>query len=234
MKRLLICVAVIFTSLAIFAQDSTRIIINPTNQNDQDLKNRMFQYRQFVPGRAIYNNGTETPSNLNYSYLTNNIHFISPKGDTLELSQGENFSAIVIASDTFRYYKKAFLQQITHNPNFNLLLKRSLRYSGLEKKGAYGTYSSTAASTSISNIHPNEGMGYTKLSPDENAVYVFQDDYFFAGKFGQVYPANKKGLHDFFGKNEKQLKDFMESNQINLSKKEDLQKVLDFALTTLK
>lgn len=234
MKKFLICVSAIFSSLITFSQDSTRVVVNPANQNEKEFQSRIFQYRQFVPGRAIYNNGTETESNLNYSYLTNNIHFISPKGDTLELSQGENFSAIVISSDTFRYYKKQFLQQITHNPTFNLLLKRSLTYSGSEKKGAYGTYSSTSASTSISTIHTNEGMGYTKLSTDENAVFVFQDDYFFAGKFGQVYPANKKGLHDFFGKNEKQLKDFMESNQINLSKKEDLQKVLDFALTVLK
>ena len=234
MKRFLICVSVIFNSLIIFSQDSTRVIINSANQNEQELKNRMFQYRQFAPGRAIYNNGTVTESKLNYSYLTNNIHFIDPKGDTLELSQGENFSAIVISSDTFRYYKKQFLLQLTHNSNFNLLLRRSLIYNGSEKKGAYGTYSSTASSSSITTMHSNEGVGYTKLSPDENAVFVFRDDYFFAGKFGQVYPATKKGLHDFFGKNEKQLKDFMDSNQINLSKKEDLQKVLELALTTLK
>lgn len=234
MKRFLICVLVIFNSLITFGQDSTRVIINAANQNEQELKNKMFQYRQFVPGSAIYNNGTVTESKLNYSYLTNNIHFISPKGDTLELSQGENFSAIVISSDTFRYYKKQFLQQLTHNPTINLLLKRSLVYSGSEKKGAYGTYSSTASSSSITTMRSNDGVGYTKLSPDENAVFVFQDDYFFIGKFGQVYPANKKGLHDFFGKNERQLKEFMESNQINLSKKEDLQKVLEFALATLK
>jgi hypothetical protein len=232
-KKIFICLSAIIVSQKAFVQDTSRVTINPVKQNEQDLKRRILQYPQFVPGRAIFKNGTVTEAKLNYSYFTNNILFISPKGDTLELSQGDNFSNIVIGVDTFRYYQQQFVQQLSHHPVYNLFLKRSLDYNGTEKKGAYGSYSGTSAIRSYNQLTVNEGSIVAKLSPDENIVYVFNDDYFFSGRFGRFYPATKKGVYELFDKHEKELKDFVEKNKINLNKKEDLYKVLDFALTIL-
>jgi hypothetical protein len=233
MKKLLVCFFVIVVSQIAIAQDANTVVVNPLKQNEQEVRSKIYQYPEFVVGQAIYKNETVTQARLNYNYFTNNILFINPKGDTLELSEGENFSAIAIGADTFRYYKKQFLLQLTHNTVYNLLLKRSLKFNGTEKKGAYDTYSSTAASTSYNNIQV-QGVGIVKLTPDENSLYTFTDEYFFAGRFGQFYPATKKGIHDLFSKNEKQLKEFLDENKINLTKKEDLDKVLEFALKTLK
>jgi hypothetical protein len=214
-----------------FTQDSSKVIVNAVKQNEQELANKMYKYPQFLPGKAFFKTGSFTESTFNYSYLTNKVLFINPKGDTLELAHGENFSELVIGVDTFCYYQQQFLQQLTHYPFYNLFLKRLLQYNGTEKKGAYGSYSSTSAIRSYNHLTVNEGSIVTKLTPDENMIYVFNDNYFFSDRFGRLYPATKKGVHELFGKNEKELRAFLESNKINLNKKEDLYKVLDFALT---
>jgi hypothetical protein len=234
LKKLFICLLAIIVSQTAFVQDTSKVIISSVKQNEQDLKSRICQYPQFVPGKAIFKNGTVTETKLNYSYFTNNILFINPKGDTLELSQADNFNAIIIGTDTFRYYKKKFFQQLTHYSTCNLFIGRSLKYNGSEKKGAYGSYSATTAVTTYNSFTANLGSGYMKLLPDENALYIFQDDYYFSGKFNQFYPATKKGVYELFSKNQKQLKDFLRENKIDFDKKEDLEKLIAFAQTILK
>jgi hypothetical protein len=212
-------------------QENNAVVINPVKQNEQDLISKMYQYPQFVSGKAVYKNQTITESKFNYSYLTNRILFINSKGDTLELLHGEEFSNIVIGVDTFHYYNKEFVQQLTHHPTYNLFLKRTLKYNGTEKKGAYNSYSGTAASSSYQNI--NTGAGSIKLTQDENIMYVFSDYYYVSGKFGLFYLASKKDIHEIFSKKQSQLRDFLEKNKINFSKREDLEKLLDFARTVL-
>lgn len=234
MKKVFVCLYAIFVLQIAFAQDTNKVIVNPVNQNEQNLKDKMYKYPQFLVGQAIFRNGTVTEAKLNYSYMSNTILFIDPKGDTLELSQAENFSAIVIAADTFRYYKKDFIQQLTNYASCNLYLRRYLKFNGTEKKGAYGTYSRTTSSTSYTNVTPTEGGGYLTLTPDELRSYIFYDDYFFTKENGEVYPATKKGINDLFSKNQKALKAFLEQNPINFNKREDLDKVLAFALSVFK
>ena len=65
-------------------------------------------------------------------------------------------------------------------------------------------------------------------------MYVFREAYFLSGRFGQFYPATKKGFYELFPKNQKQIKEFLEKNEINFSKKDDLEKLLEYARTFLK
>ncbi|HTM92475.1 MAG TPA: hypothetical protein VL095_08660 [Flavisolibacter sp.] len=233
MKKLL------FGSLILFfynvkAQDNNTVVINAARQNESELVKKMYRYPQFLEGRAYYKNGGITDSRFNYNYLTNLILFISPKGDTLELAQGESFDKITIGTDTFCYANKIFIQQLTHASTCNLFVKTFLRYNGREKKGAYGGYSSTSASSSISEMYASTGPGVGKLTADENIIYVFDYSYYLSGKFGKFYPATKKGVYDMFSKKQKQLKEFLETNKIDLNKKEDLEKLVEFASTVLK
>ena len=234
MKKFFVCLLTIVSFHVAMGQDSNTVVINRAKQNEQELAKKRYQYPEFLTGKAIYKNETVTQAKLNYSYLTNNIAFINPKGDTLELSGGEDFKIITIGVDTFCYNKKEFVQQLTHNSNYNLFIKRSLQFNGSEKKGAYDTYSGTSSTSSYNTFTPvGEGHNVT-LTPDENLLYRITDYYFFSGKFGQLYPATKKGMYDLFSKNQRQLKDFLEENKINFNKKEDLEKVLNFARTVLK
>jgi hypothetical protein len=215
------------------SQQNTPIIINPVKQNEEELIKRMYHYAEFTKGQAFYKDGSRAQSLLNYNYLTNKIEFVAPNGDTLELIDGNTFDKIVVASDTFYYCNKWFMQQVTHNPDYNLFLKHSLQNNGSEKKGAYGIYSGTSSISSVNTVVDNR-MNTFRLATDENIKFIFKDYYYLSGKFGQYYPATKKGAMDLFGKNEKKLKEFLEKNEINFSKKEDLEKLLDYARTILK
>lgn len=234
MRKLLISCLALFVFCYGRTQDNNTVVINPAKQNESQLFAKMYQYPQFVEGKAFYKTGGITESRFNYNYLTNLVLFISPKGDTLELAQGENFEKITIGTDTFSYYNKEYVQQLTHADFYNLFLKTSLRYNGREKKGAYGGYSTTSASSSISEMYVPTGSGVGKLTPDENITYVFNHVYYLSGKYGRFYPATKKGVYDLFAKNQKQAKEFLEANKIDLTRKEDLEKLLDYARTVLK
>ena len=234
MKKFLFFWLTAFVFCNVWAQDTNRVIINPAKQNESELFEKMYRYPQFVEGKAYYKNDDVTAAKLNYNYITNRILFISPKGDTLELTNGEEFDKITIGVDTFCYYDKEFIQQFTHYPAFNLFLKKSLRYNGREKKGAYGSYSATSASTSISDMYASGERSVNKLTTDENIMFVFENSYYLSGRYGKFYPASKKGVYELFSKNQKQIREFLETNKIDFNKKEDLEKLLNYARTVLK
>ena len=209
------------------AQEDKRIVINPAKHNEDELLKKIFRYPQFVAGKAFFKNGFITESKFNYNYLTNRIHFISPAGDTLELTQGEDFKKVAIQADTFYYYNKEFVQQITYEPQYNLMMKTALRYNGSERKGAYEGYSATTSVSSLS-LWSSDGVP-VKLHSDENIIFTFRQYYYLSGKFGTLYPATKKGFYELFPKHQKQLKSFLDKNKIDLDKKEDIEKMLRFA-----
>jgi hypothetical protein len=232
MKKFLIVVcAVIWQPVS--SQKNEAIVVNPVKQNQDEVLKRMYQYPQFLPGKAIYLNGDVTASKLNYNYILNQVIFISPAGDTLQLLNGANFSKIVIDVDTFYYYNKVFLQQVTHDSLYNVLKKRSLVNMGSEKKGAYGTYSGNSAITTVSSMNQGE-LANIQLPSDENFTFAFKETYYLSGKFGAIYAANKKGANDLFGKKQKELKQFLDNNPIDFNKTEDLQKLMAYARTVLK
>jgi len=234
MKKLLICWITIFIFYEGWTQDKNTVVINPAKQNESELFIRMYRYSEFVEGKAFYKTGGITESRFNYNYITNRMLFINPKGDTLELANGEDFDKITIMTDTFCYYNKQFIQQLTHYPSYNLFLKTSLRYNGREKKGAYGGYSGTSATTSITDMYVSVGAGVAKLTSDENIMYTFNHFYYLAGKYGSFYPANKKGFYELLSKNQKEAKEFLQVNKIDFGKREDLEKLLTYAHTLLK
>jgi hypothetical protein len=232
MKKFLIVVCAVIWQ-PVLSQKNEAIVVNPVKQNQDEVLKRMYQYPQFLPGKAIYLNGDVTPSKLNYNYILNQVIFISPAGDTLQLLNGANFSKIVIDVDTFYYYNKVFLQQVTHDSLYNVLKKRSLVNMGSEKKGAYGTYSGNSAITTVSSMNQGE-LANIQLPSDENFTFAFKETYYLSGKFGAIYAANKKGANDLFGKKQKELKQFLDNNPIDFNKTEDLQKLMAYARTVLK
>lgn len=234
MRKILVCWFCLLLVHQGQAQDNNTVIINAAKQTESEITAKMYRFPQFVDGKAHYKNGSITQSKFNYSYLTSQILFISPKGDTLELAEAENFDRIEIGTDIFRYYDKKFIRQVTSSMSFNLYVRNFLRYDGKEKKAAYGGYSSTIASQSVSEMYAYSGTGMAKLAVDENIRYVFDQTYYLSGKYGKFYPATKKGAYDLFSKNQKQVKEFLETNKIDFSKKEDLEKLLIYAGTVIK
>lgn len=214
------------------AQENKTIVVNPAKQTEGELLKGMYQYPQFLNGRAFNKNGNISEARFNYNYVSNQIIFIDPKGDTLSLVNGGDFEKITIQSDTFCYHDKEFIQQVTHYPSHNLFIKQSLRNTGSEKKGAYGTYSSTSSITSLNTV--DVGNETVRIASDENIIYRFRHMFYISGKFNQFYPATRKGLYDLFPKNQKDIKDFLEKNDLDLSKRADVEKLLEYTRIFLK
>src|SRR5438045_2241516 len=97
---ILVWITLLFFQVGL-TQETKAIIINPAKQNEAELVKRMYQYSEFIKGSAFYMDGNIVQSMLNYNYLTNQIEFINPKGDTLELIHGNDFIKIVVQSDSF-------------------------------------------------------------------------------------------------------------------------------------
>lgn len=225
MKILFSIIAFVFF-ICSYSQEKERIVFNPVKENQEELFRHMYQYPQFVSGQAFYKDGSVVEAKFNYNCLTSNIEFIDPKGDTLSLAHGNNFSKISIQTDTFYFYNKIFIKQLTHYPVCNLLVKHYLKYSGSEKKDSYGGYSETNSNSSIKII--SNGNSIQKLAADENMFYTFRDYYYLSGRFSQFYPATKKGLFDLFPKKQNELKEFLTKNKIDFDKTEDLEKLVQF------
>ena len=223
--RSLFILSAILINLSLQAQEKT-VVINEAKGNKENLTRNMYQYPEFVNGRAFNGDGGIAEARFNYNYVTNQIEFINSKGDTLALVNGADFNRIALQRDTFYYQDKQFIQQVSHYHDYNLFVKRSLLKTNTEKKGAYDTYSGTSSITTLNDVDVGDRM--VRLASDENLIYTFKDNYYLSGKFNQFYPATRKGIYDLFSKNEKKLKEFLGKNNIDFNKKEDLEHLLEY------
>ena len=197
--------------------------------NEDEFEKKLFKYRQFQTGRALLKEQGFTEGRFNYSYLTNEVLFLSPAGDTLVLDLPENYRSITIDKDTFRFSGGIYCEQVTHLHDYNVFLKRSLQAAGADKKGAYDTYSGSSSSNSVGSYY--DGALLRSLTPDEKRHYAYKDYYFVTDRFGNFHPADKKGIFNLFSKHEKALKAFIEAEKIDYHKRADLEKLLQYVHT---
>ncbi|MBA2746214.1 MAG: hypothetical protein H0U44_08325 [Flavisolibacter sp.] len=192
------------------------------------LESQVFLYKEFKEGKVVFKDSVSTTGKLNYHRLFGQILFINQKGDTLALSKPETFDHVIIGTDTFFYYQKGYVQQLTHYPKFNLSLKQTLKYIGKEKKGAYGSYSATTSVNSVSDLNVNEPEMTRLYKADENSVYTFNNQFFIADRFNNLFEASKKNIFDIFSRHEKEMKNYIRINKIDLGKQRDLEKLMAF------
>lgn len=226
MKLTLLITIIFVCRLSGWAQDKELVKFNTTNNSNEEFTTSIVKYPQFIKGKALFTKGSEVQALFNYNYNTNEILFISPKNDTMTLDPPALYRSIVIGADTFCYSKYGFMQQIKSGVSCRLFLKRNLEHVGSEKKAAYGGYSGTSASTPLRSF--SDGATTHTVSTDENILYRFNDSYFFSDRFNNFFPATKKGIRELAWKRQNEMKDFVEENKIDFSKKEDLEKLLEF------
>ncbi len=229
MKTFLLVTVLVFLQCRLAAQENKIVKFNEVRDDKDTFLKSALKYPQFVMGEAILKTGEKVQARFNYNYLNNKLLFLDQKGDTLEPANPENFSAFAVQKDTFYFSNKEYILQITHFHVCNLFVKQKLRYTGTEKKGAYGMYSSVSSSTSQSTFSDQGRTHY--LQKDANEIYQFDDNYFVADKFNKFYPATKKGIYDLFWKHEKQIKAFVENNKTDFNKEDDLKSLLTYIQT---
>jgi hypothetical protein len=186
--------------------------------------NERYQYKEFTAGRIQLNNGIVSNKMLNYDYLNGEMEYIKGK-DTLAIANAKDIRLIVVATDTFCYYKGGFLQLITAGAP-KVALKQYIKLKEVQKKDSYGTSSAGSATNSYGTL-PVAGNFY-KLVANEDMVFQRTLEYYISDPEGEFDPYNKKNVLHLYPQHEKAIKDYLKSNKINFDKKDDLLRLSGF------
>ena len=217
-------------SLGFAQQDEKKtIVVNPIKDDMEQMEKKALKYENFIQGKLVLRDSFVYDVKMNYHQILDVVLFINPKGDTLAISNPENIARVVIGTDSFYHLKKVgFLHQLSHYPYYNLSVHRILKFIGRENKGPYGSY--TPVSSTVSQ--PEYAVGdldlQKKMKPDEQLLYVNNVQYFISDKFKNFFPATKKNIFNLFSKHDAELKLYFKENDVNLNKKADLEKLLEF------
>ena len=228
MKQFLSLVLFLALLTSGFCQEKKTVKINPVHdENPNFLSPAFYQYKNFLEGKILFKDNSISTAMLNYNRVLGEVHFISPRGDTLQLAHPETMDAIIIGADTFYYFEKSYGQLLSHNGNVNLGVRKVLKYIGKEKKGAYGTYSAVASITSYDSYSPDEQIT-EKMVMDENSIFKYITSYYLVDPFHNFVIANKKNFHKMFSGKQKQLSAYLGKNRVDFQKENDLKRLIEY------
>lgn len=230
MKALPSIFILLFLSMSTFGQSKKTVKINPVKDESTDfLNSEFYKFKTFQPGKIIFKDSTISLAPLNYNNILGEIHFISNKGDTLQLAHPETMKEIIIGVDTFYFYEGNYASMLTHYPTANLAAKRLLKYIGKEKKGPYGTYSAVASITSYDSYTPDEQITRS-ISMDENSVFKYLNTFYLVDEFHNFFLANKRNFYKLFSRQDKKLKNYLNQHKVDFNNLTDLEELLAFML----
>ncbi|MES2850347.1 MAG: hypothetical protein V4685_14910, partial [Bacteroidota bacterium] len=72
--------------------------------------NEVYLLTKFTDGAVYYKDGRAGGGRVNYNYLTQELLFIDPKGDTLPVEGAEETDSIVIGNNRLYYCKEGFVK----------------------------------------------------------------------------------------------------------------------------
>lgn len=189
----------------------------------------MYTYPFFAAGEVVFKDSVSSGAYLNFSRFYNQVHFLDEKLDTFILKNVQDVRYVVILNDTLERINGRFYKKLTHFDNIpNLYTFYEAERIGIEKKGPYGTYSPVSSTNSNSTM-TLEDQFTTYLLVDEIHVYHIWDEWFLYdpndSKPNKITPRN---FYDYFPKQEKALRKFAETNQLNLNSQLGIMKILQY------
>jgi hypothetical protein len=209
------------------AQDSTIIIKAGTNFNDEVSKRHVYEYEDFTYGKVFFKTGDSTNAKLNYHRFLDAMLYIGFKGDTLKIINSATIKFICIKNDMFYYDDdNGYVSLINDTNGIKLARKRTLRISDRAKIGGYGMANPTSSITNYSTYF-TQTSSYN-LVPLEDITLVRKTEYYFGDKYNKFVIATKKNLSQKYSKNSKTVNTYLKDNNIDLNKKQDLEKLFEF------
>jgi hypothetical protein len=212
--------------LRINAQDSARIFI-PAGKSFSDVAGpgKAFRFPNFTDGQVYFRDGTMSAAKLNYDFLSKELEFISPGGDTLALvnEQAINIKNIIIDSITF-YYFDGYLEEMAHNEYGRLLKQQFYVLAGSEKIGAFDQPSGASSVDAYSSVRDRSGRS-RDLVVKENLTLVMSTEYFIGDMYNTVLRATKKNMLELYPKKRSEIESYLRTNHVNFSSGKDLAKL---------
>lgn len=226
MKALLLLLVALTYYTNLMAQKKTFITVKAGNNIMDVLPTaEVFYYPDFTIGKVFLRDGTATEAKLNYSRLVDEMHFISPKGDTLALADEKNIKYIIISNDTF-YYDAGYVRLLSAGNGLKVATKQIWLISEGRQIGAFNTPNSSASITSFTSY--NEGGRLYDLKVNEDIVLKKAEQYYLGDNYNHFVPASKKSLLVLLPKEHERIEMYLKENKISFANKDDLIKLAKF------
>jgi len=186
----------------------------------------LFRYPQFTQGFVYFRDETVSNALLNLNLINGEMQFIAPSKDTMTVSNEGTIKYITINKDTF-YYDKGFVELVHTNTGVKLAKIDVIKPISVKKTGGYGQSSSASAITTVSSFYNNSNQ-FTKLTENKEVTLRKETIYFVGNSFNKFLPALKRNIYELFNNKEPAIEAFIKKEKIELNKKDDLVKLVDF------
>ncbi len=168
----------------------------------------------FVKGTAKLKSGKSGLMTLNFNRFFDEMLFIDEKGDTLAVSNPDDFVYMKIKETTFYPEKGKYYQEVSGYGDLKLAERSYFAQSNQKKGGAMGGKNSTA-SVDVINVNQAE-VGLLNLVANEYQDLKFKREYYIGDKNNRFKPLNKKNLLSA-SKNKDRVKEYLSNNKVNFN-----------------
>lgn len=232
MKKLVLFSAVCIILFSSFVQKGEVIIMSGEDIPMKLVDTLLYVFPQFEKGLVIFKDGTRSEAFLNICTLNQNLLFIdeASKGDTLAVVNVNDVSSVHFDKRTFvRWNSAYFLEVFNPTKEVSVALGRTLKLKQPKKEGLYGTNANnTAGVYSVTRFYDDFGKKWS-LKQDIHFPWDYTH-YILLQKGDHFYPAIRKNIFKVFPDKTQLIEAYLKDNNINFSKVEDVQKLVDACL----
>jgi hypothetical protein len=188
----------------------------------------MYRYKEFRPGRVVFNDGTVHNARLNYNLFNGEIMFVAPGGDTLAIAKNQVLNIKRVSIDTNSFvYNKGYLEIILENTTGSFARKQQYFIVSREKIGAYDMASSTSSIDSYSSM-TDRFNNRRDLLVRENTTLQLKTQYYIGDPYNLFLPVNKRNLERVFFKQRDRLNVYLREHTVDLQNEKQLRALFIF------
>jgi len=227
---------IVATSLPALAQRTQTIRSTDTRVQVEKVADStlVFLYPDLVDAMVTLKDGRTSQVKLNYSILLDEMHMQTRRG--IEAVETRDLKKMEIGEATFIHRGEEGYFEVLADGRFPLFMKRQIRVSAMPvRRGAYGGTDYTSAIDLAASIATNSGGDFNREifldnpSGQEMDITLRYNDYFVIEKSGKLISVNnQRQLLRDFPEYRNELRDFVRSENINFSNRQDLMKLVKF------
>lgn len=189
----------------------------------------VYKNAAFINGTVFLKDKTIASALMNYNIYLGELQFIDPKADTLSIATPEIIDSVML-NETLYFYLKGYLQVIRNYGYIKLASRTKIEFRPV-KLGAYGSQATNVGVESYGHIG-NAGpyLNSKEFTANQDLLVIRETSYSLLYKNVKEVTAKRSGFLGAFPKIEKAVATYMEANNIDFKKKDDLIKLLTYCV----
>jgi hypothetical protein len=189
----------------------------------------LYKNAAFINGTVYLKDKSVATAAMNYNIYIGDIQFIDPKGETLSIANPEVIDSVVLGENLY-FFKKGYLEVIKNYGTIKLAARTKIEFRPV-KLGAYGSQATNVGMESYGHIG-NAGpyLNSKEFTANQDLQVIRETSYLLLYKNVKEAAAKRSGFLDAFPKIEKIVTAYIQSQNIDFKKKEDLIKLLAFCV----